>query len=73
MSRDRGQIKKWFERGYGFADIDGSQANSGVFIHIRDFRGYTRGNPATPRVGDRVEMSITQDDKGLRGRDVQIL
>jgi cold shock CspA family protein len=70
--RERGQIKKWFERGYGFADIDGTRG-SGVFLHVRDFRGYTRGNPPTPQVGDRIEMSITQDDKGLRGRDVEFL
>jgi cold shock CspA family protein len=71
--RERGKITKWWsERGFGFADMQGSQ-HSGVFLHVRDFRNYTRGSPPEVRVGDKVEFTTTKDDKGLRGRDVEFI
>ena len=60
--RQQGRVVKYDDRGFGFIGRDNDKSGKDVFFSRRSLT--TRGQ--LPKIGDRVEFSVTKDVKGRR-------
>jgi cold shock CspA family protein len=66
MARERGRIKAWTARGFGF--LVREQTGEEVFVHLSDLE---RGLNPVPRPGEWVTFQPDVTRKGLKARAVR--